>query len=200
MHGHPPDSELSGQHVSVTYGGRFRPISVRAADRVSLHVEPGEILGLVGESGSGKSTIAGAVTGLVTPDGGVARVTGTDMRRAGRSLRRRIGVVFQDPLSSLNPHATVGASIAEPLRLHRTLRGSDVDSRVGELLEMVTLPASLHSRYPHELSGGQRQRVCIARALALDPDLLVATNPRGTTPAAGSLAGAQPTFPEHVMR
>jgi peptide/nickel transport system ATP-binding protein len=171
------DPVLHVENVSVTYGGRFRPISVRAADRVSLHVEPGEILGLVGESGSGKSTIAGTVTGLITPAGGVARVAGTDMRRAGRSLRRRIGMVFQDPLSSLNPRATVGASIAEPIRLHRALHGSDVDSRVGELLEMVTLPANLGGRYPHELSGGQRQRVCIARALALEPDLLVADEP-----------------------
>jgi peptide/nickel transport system ATP-binding protein len=167
--------------LSVTYRGRFRRISVHAADRVGLHVEPGEILGLVGESGSGKSTVAGAVTGLITPDQGVVRVGGTDIHRAGRRegrlVRRRIGVVFQDPLSSLNPRATVAASIAEPIRLHRTLSGSDVDTRVDELLEMVTLPVHLRDRYPHELSGGQRQRVCIARALALDPDLLVADEP-----------------------
>ncbi|TDV56070.1 dipeptide ABC transporter ATP-binding protein [Actinophytocola oryzae] len=169
------------EDLSVTYHGRFRRISVHAADGVGLHVEPGEILGLVGESGSGKSTVAGAVTGLVTPDHGAVRVAGTDIHRAGRravrAVRRRIGVVFQDPLSSLNPRTTVAASIAEPVRLHRTLSGSAVDDRVDELLEMVTLPTNLRGRYPHELSGGQRQRVCIARALALDPDLLVADEP-----------------------
>jgi peptide/nickel transport system ATP-binding protein len=172
---------LHVDNLTVTYGGRFRPITVRAADGVGLHVEPGEILGLVGESGSGKSTIAGAVTGLIAPDHGVVRVTGTDIhhagRRAGRLVRRRIGAVFQDPLSSLNPRATVAASIAEPIRLHRALRGSEVDERVDELLEMVTLPTNLRGRYPHELSGGQRQRVCLARALALDPELLVADEP-----------------------
>ncbi|MFL6125370.1 dipeptide ABC transporter ATP-binding protein [Actinophytocola sp.] len=167
--------------LSVSYGGRFRRITVRAADLVSLHVEPGEILGLVGESGSGKTTVAGAVTGLIPPTHGTVLVAGTDIhradRRTGRAVRRRIGVVFQDPLSSLNPRATVAASIAEPIRLHRALRGADVDGRVDELLEMVALPANLRHRYPHELSGGQRQRVCIARALALDPDLLVADEP-----------------------
>jgi peptide/nickel transport system ATP-binding protein len=171
------DPVLHIDNVSVTYGGRFRPITVRAADRVNLHVDAGEILGLVGESGSGKTTVAGAATGLIAPTHGTVRVSGTDLRRAGRALRRRIGLVFQDPLSSLNPRATVAASIAEPIRLHRTLRGAAVDRRVGELLEMVALSPDLRTRYPHELSGGQRQRVCIARALALKPDLLVADEP-----------------------
>jgi peptide/nickel transport system ATP-binding protein len=189
--GHPADGSVPDTaavdpvlHVadlSVTYRGRFRRVTIRAADGVGLHVEPGEILGLVGESGSGKSTVAGAVTGLITPDHGVVRVGGTDIhragRRAGRLVRRRIGMVFQDPLSSLNPRATVAASVAEPIRLHRTLSGADVIDRVDQLLEMVTLPANLRDRYPHELSGGQRQRVCIARALALEPDLLVADEP-----------------------
>jgi peptide/nickel transport system ATP-binding protein len=171
------DPILHLDNLSVTYGGRLRPITVHAVDTVSLHVDPGEILGLVGESGSGKTTIANAATGLLTPTHGVVRVSGTDLRRASRALRRHIGLIFQDPLSSLNPRATVAASIAEPIRLHRTLRGPAVDNRVNDLLETVALPADLRTRYPHELSGGQRQRVCIARALALNPDLLIADEP-----------------------
>ncbi|MGK3207964.1 ABC transporter ATP-binding protein [Amycolatopsis sp. MEPSY49] len=167
--------------LSVTYRGRFRAIAVRAAAGVGLHVEPGEVLGLVGESGSGKSTVARAVTGLLAPTGGSVHIGDTDITRvrgrAAKALRRRIGVVFQDPLSSLNPRTTVGESVATPLRLHRAVSSSEVDGRVAELLDSVQLSPSLAGRYPHELSGGQRQRACIARALALNPDLLVADEP-----------------------
>ena len=167
--------------LSVTYRGRFRAIAVRAAEGVNLHVGAGEVLGLVGESGSGKSTVARAVTGLLAPTAGSVHIGDADITRvrgrAAKALRRRIGVVFQDPLSSLNPRTTVGESVATPLRLHKAVRSSEVDGRVAELLSSVQLSPSLAGRYPHELSGGQRQRACIARALALRPDLLAADEP-----------------------
>ncbi|MGY0233752.1 ABC transporter ATP-binding protein [Longispora urticae] len=167
---------LDVRDLTVVYRG-----GVRAVDQVSLIVGPGEVLGLVGESGSGKSTVAGTVTGLLRPTGGVVSVLGADIARLGRrdlkEVRRRIGVVFQDPVSSLNPRATVAESVGEPIRLHRVLAGAELANRVDDLLDAVRLSPNLRDRYPHELSGGQRQRVGLARALALDPALLVADEP-----------------------
>jgi ABC-type oligopeptide transport system ATPase subunit len=158
--------------------GRTDP--VKAVDGVSLRIERGETLGLVGESGSGKSTTGLALLRLVEPTSGRVVLDGTDVRAASkrdlRALRRRMAMVFQDPYASLNPRRTVGAAVAEPLEVHRLHRGNQ-PGRVRELLELVGLPAGYVDRHPHELSGGQRQRVGIARALAVEPDLLVLDEP-----------------------
>jgi peptide/nickel transport system ATP-binding protein len=151
---------------------------VHAVKDVSFGIRRGTTLGLVGESGSGKSTVAAALTGLVTPDGGTATLAGADVLgvrgRAARALRRRVGLVFQDPFSSLNPRARVADSVGEPLVVHRLAEGGPArEARVAELLDLVGLPTEFAQRYPHELSGGQRQRVSIARALAAEPDLLI---------------------------
>ncbi|MFQ6485380.1 dipeptide ABC transporter ATP-binding protein [Brachybacterium epidermidis] len=153
--------------------------TIHAVDDVSFQVRKGHTLGIVGESGSGKSTIANALTGLVEPEAGTATLTGTDLfqlsRRERRDVRRRLAMVFQDPFSSLNPRTEIGTSIAEPLKVHG-LGGTDKGSRKGrvqELLDLVHLPRDFASRFPHELSGGQRQRVSIARALALEPDVII---------------------------
>ena len=155
---------------------------VRAVDGVSLRVRRGETLGLVGESGSGKSTTGLALLRLVDPTAGSVRVAGEDVtrwsRRRLRALRRRVAMVFQDPQASLDPRHTVGASIAEPLIVHRlTDGGAARRGRVEELLDLVGLRRDLADRHPHELSGGQRQRVGIARALAGEPDLIVLDEP-----------------------
>src|SRR5690606_36362472 len=143
----------------------------------SLSIQPGEIMGLVGESGSGKTTIARAIVGLVPIAEGTLRVAGQEMvgvdAKSLRAVRRKLGIVFQDPGSSLNPRWPVGESIGEPLELAGR-RGKEIAQRVEDLLDLVELPRDFRNRYPHELSGGQRQRIGIARALALDPTVLIA--------------------------
>jgi len=154
---------------------------VHAVDGVSFTLARGEMLGLVGESGSGKSTVANCVLRLTDPTSGTIRLNGTDIttlsRRRMRPLRRQLHMVFQDPYSSLNPRMTCGDIVGEPLRLHGLARGRGLDARVDAIFDSVGLRAELRYRYPHELSGGQRQRVGLARALIVDPSVLVADEP-----------------------
>jgi peptide/nickel transport system ATP-binding protein len=168
------------EDLVVEYRAR-RGRTVRAVDHVDLVLTPGEITGLVGESGSGKSTIGKSVLGLAPITSGEVRVAGQALTTASsavlRQTRSRIGVVFQNPAGSLNPRATIGQSIGEPLAVHRGVRGAELRGRVEDLLDSVELPRAWAGRYPHELSGGQRQRVSIARAISLDPALLIADEP-----------------------
>ena len=163
-------------------GRLFRPRrTLVAVQDVDLALRPGQAWGLVGESGSGKSTVARLLMRLLAPTAGQIRFEGRDITAAGgaelQHLRERIQIVFQDPHASLNPRKTVFASVAEPLVIHRGLRGAALRRRVEALFDIVGLPAAFLFRYPHELSGGQKQRVCIARAVALDPKLLILDEP-----------------------
>jgi oligopeptide/dipeptide ABC transporter ATP-binding protein len=167
-------------HFPIRSGGlRRRQVgAIRAVDGVDLDIRRGETLGLVGESGCGKSTLGNALLRLVEPTGGRIEFDGADVttlgRRDLRRLRRRAGMVFQDPFASLDPRRTVAQTVAEPLEVHGLRDGRRARAaRVGELLELVGLDPAVAGRYPHEFSGGQRQRVGIARALAGEPDFLV---------------------------
>ncbi len=154
---------------------------VRAVDGVSFDVFPGETLGIVGESGCGKTTLGRTILRLVEPTSGTIRFDGTDLLalkgRELRAMRRHLQIIFQDPFSSLNPRLTIGATIKEGITVHKLAEGSAADARVRQLLEEVGLRPEYATRYPHEFSGGQRQRVGIARALAVEPRLIVCDEP-----------------------
>ena len=155
--------------------------AVRAVDGISFTIEKGKTLGVVGESGCGKTTTAKLVLGLEAPTSGTMRFDGTDIATLDASGRRRyrkgIQAVFQDPYASLNPRMRVGQIIIEPLITHEKLDGAQVRKRIGDLLDLVGLPARAADLFPHEVSGGQRQRIAIARALALNPSLIVLDEP-----------------------
>jgi peptide/nickel transport system ATP-binding protein len=176
-----PELLLDIDTVEVEYPARgFRGKPFKALKGVSLDILPGETVGLVGESGSGKTTLGRGVLGLAPVTGGAIRYKGRDIshlsRRQRRALASDIQVVFQDPYTSLNPALTIGQILTEPLTVRKVGR-VEASNRVRELLDQVGLPADAGSRLPREFSGGQRQRIAIARALALDPQLIVCDEP-----------------------
>jgi len=170
------------KHFPVHRGVLSRVVGhVFAVDGVSFEIAPGETLCLVGESGCGKSTVARTVTRLLAPTAGTVALDGVDISQMGeaelRPYRRQMQMVFQDPYSSLNPRLSAGAIVGEPLLNYDAARGPELKERIAGLLERVGLRAEAARKYPHEFSGGQRQRLGIARALALNPRLIVADEP-----------------------
>jgi len=186
-----PHSEASAPLLEVRRLKKYFPIkagvlqrqvaAVKAIDDVSFSIDRGEVVGLVGESGSGKTTVGRTVLRLLEPTSGeilfdgvdIASLKSADLRR----YRKRMQIIFQDPYASLNPRMTVGATLGEALTTHSLVRGRSKEERVAEILGKVGLPAAHMRRFPHEFSGGQRQRIGIARALAVDPQFIVADEP-----------------------
>ena len=171
------DNLITRFDVETGFWGKVKR-RVHAVEQVSFNLYPGETLGLVGESGCGKSTIGRSLIGLETPRSGSIVFNGQELTQVSGSqlqkLRRNIQYVFQDPYAALDPRLTVGFSIMEPLLIHKVCSRQEAERLVGELLERVDLDPAMAVRYPHEFSGGQRQRVCIARALAMNPEIIIA--------------------------
>jgi len=170
------------KHFPIKQGLLGRTVGqVRAVEEVDLAVAPGEVLGLVGESGSGKSTVGRLLLRLLDPTRGEIRFAGQDITRLSRGqlrpVRRRLQMIFQDPFGSLNPRMTVGAALDEAMRVHSVGTATSRRDRAAALLERVGLPAASLKRYPRAFSGGQRQRIAIARALAVEPEFIVADEP-----------------------
>jgi peptide/nickel transport system ATP-binding protein len=169
-----------GQRIASTFGTPLEHRPVRAVDNVSLSVAPGEVLGLVGESGSGKSTLGRMIAGILVPTAGRVSLDGKPVMSAGRVPRKcttRVQMIFQDPYASLDPRMRVGDTIAEGPLAHNLVSKADSLAYVQRWLSMVGLDPDAAPRYPHQFSGGQRQRIAIARALAMQPDVLVCDEP-----------------------
>jgi len=170
------------KYFPITRGVFQRHVGdVKAVDDVSFDIFRGETLGLVGESGSGKTTVGRTMLRLYEPTDGSILIGGKDLAKQSaselRAMRQQMQIIFQDPYASLNPRMTVGGIVGEPLEVHRVARGKEKRERVQELLRLVGLNPYFVNRYPHEFSGGQRQRIGVARALALNPDLIVCDEP-----------------------
>jgi len=176
---------LSIKHLKKSYeisSGLFRSSGiVNAVDGVDLDIFPNETLGLVGESGCGKSTLSRLILLLEKPDSGEIIFSGHDALKAStqelKALRRSMQIIFQDPFGSLNPRQKVLSIIEEPMRIHKTDTKENIRKRAYSLMDMVGLSIQMATRYPHEFSGGQRQRICIARALAINPRLIICDEP-----------------------